>query len=86
MMSTQITLNKNWISSLVRFEPYNQETFKRLLKEKNLTLEQLSEQSGIHIQTLKLWSSGKTRPNLDGLKKLGKFFGVFLYGNWINTP
>ena len=86
MMSTQITLNKNWISSLVRFEPYNQETFKRLLKEKDLTLEQLSEQSGIHIQTLKLWSSGKTRPNLDGLEKLGKFFGVFFYGNWPNTP
>jgi transcriptional regulator with XRE-family HTH domain len=82
MMSTQITLQKDWVSSLVRFEPYSQETFKQLLKERSLTLEELSERSGIHIQTLKLWSSGKTRPNLDGLEKLGEFFGVFLYGNW----
>lgn len=52
------------------------ETFKRLLEERNLTAYQVSKDTGISQATLSDWKIGKSKPKVDKLSVLAKYFGV----------
>ena len=49
----------------------------RLRRENmGLSLSDFARLSGIDKAVLSRWENGKRRPNIDGLMKLAKFFGV----------
>ena len=52
------------------------ETFKRLLEERNVTAYQVSKDTGISQATLSDWKIGKSKPKVDKLSVLAKYFGV----------
>lgn len=52
------------------------ETFKRLLEERNLTSYQVSKDVGISQATLSDWKLGKSKPKVDKLIKIARYFGV----------
>ena len=52
------------------------ETFKRLLDERNLTSYQVSKDIGISQATLSDWKLGKSKPKVDKLIKIARYFGV----------
>ena len=59
------------------------QSLKSLRKEQNLTLEELSEKTGITIATLSNLEKGKNTPHTDTRLKLSKELGVI---NWLDTP
>jgi len=54
-----------------------------LRNQMQLTIPRLSEQTGIPDQTIRQWESGRSRPNIDAVIMLSKFFSCttdFLLG------
>lgn len=54
------------------------QTIKRLRKERGLTQEQLAEQLGVSLMTVRRWEWGDTSPNSNMLLKLTEIFAVSL--------
>lgn len=52
------------------------ETFKRLLDEKGVTAYQVSKDTGISQVVFSEWKKGKSKPKIDKLNILAKYFGV----------
>ena len=52
------------------------ETFKRLLDERNITAYQVSKDTGISQTVFSEWKKGKSKPKVDKLSILAKYFGV----------
>ncbi len=52
------------------------ETFKRLLDERNITAYQVSKDTGISQVVFSEWKKGKSKPKVDKLSILAKYFGV----------
>lgn len=65
-----------------KFESYSAKRLKELRTERGLTQEDVSLQAGIPLPTLKKWELGQRTPAIEGLSKLGKFFGVFFFAEW----
>lgn len=51
-------------------------TFKRLLDERNITAYQVSKDTGISQVVFSEWKKGKSKPKVDKLSILAKYFGV----------
>lgn len=66
----------------LRFESYSPQRLKELRNQAGLSQDQLAEKSGIPLPTLKKWELGQRVPTLEGLSKLGKFFGVYFFAEW----
>ena len=49
---------------------------RELRLERGLSQRALGEIFGVCNQTISFWESGSREPNLDGLLKIAKFFGV----------
>lgn len=47
-----------------------------MLKHKGLTIQELSQQTGINYYTLQKYSSGVREPSIKNARILGKFFNV----------
>ena len=52
------------------------EKFERLLKEHNVTPSQVSKETGIVRSTFTDWKSGRSKPGVEKLYLLAKFFEV----------
>lgn len=52
------------------------EKFSKLLQEKQLSTYRVSKDTGISQQTFSDWKIGKSKPKLDKLQKIAKYFGV----------
>lgn len=52
------------------------ETFKRLLDEKGVTAYRVSKDTGISQVVFSEWKKGKSKPKIDKLNILAKYFGV----------
>ena len=49
---------------------------RRLLIEKDITSQELSDRLGISYSTLTDWINGNTYPRIDSIERLANFFGV----------
>lgn len=49
---------------------------RRLLIEKDITRQELSDRLGISYSTLTDWINGNTYPRIDSIERLANFFGV----------
>lgn len=58
------------------------EKFNKLLEERNMTVKQLSMETGIPITTIYEWVNGRVEPSLKYVRTLNKYFkldsGYFL--------
>ena len=52
------------------------EKLKELRLEAGLSQRKLGEKLGVCNQTVSFWESGSREPDLDGLLKIAKYFGV----------
>jgi repressor LexA len=52
------------------------ETFKKLLDERNITAYQVSKDTGISQVVFSEWKKSKSKPKVDKLSILAKYFGV----------
>lgn len=52
------------------------EKFSKLLQERQLSTYRVFKDTGISQQTFSDWKKGKSKPKLDKLKKLAKYFDV----------
>ena len=52
------------------------ETFKKLLEERGVTAAQVARETGLSQTVFSEWKSGKSKPKIDKLYKLAKYFGV----------
>lgn len=66
----------------LRFESYSPQRLVELRNQTGLTQDQFCIQAGIPLATLKKWELGQRTPNLEGLSKLGKFFGIYFFAEW----
>ncbi|MBF2051931.1 MAG: helix-turn-helix transcriptional regulator [Candidatus Sericytochromatia bacterium] len=66
----------------LRFESYSTQRLRELIDDSGLSLVKVAEDAGIPLPTLKKWVLGQRTPTLEGLSKLGKFFGVYFFAEW----
>ena len=52
------------------------QNIRRLLIEKDITRQELSDRLGISYSTLTDWINGNTYPRIDSIERLANFFGV----------
>lgn len=52
------------------------ETFKKLLSERNLTAYQVAKDTGLSQTMFSDWKHGKSKPKVDKLSILAKYFDV----------
>lgn len=52
------------------------ETFKRLLEERNLTAYRVAKDTGLSQTMFSEWKKGKSKPKVDKLSILAKYFDV----------
>lgn len=52
------------------------EKFEELLKLHNVTAYEVSKNTGIIASTFSDWKSGRSKPGVEKLAKLAKYFGV----------
>ena len=64
-----------------KFVVFSAELLKAWRKEKGFTQLTFSQATGIAFQTIKTWELG-VKPDMAGLGKLGRFFGVYFYAPW----
>lgn len=69
-----------------KFEEFSPERLREMREKRNLTREQLAQASGIPEPTLIKWELGLRTPNLEGLSKLGEYFGVYFFAGWQKAP
>lgn len=67
----------------MRYEPFRPDVLKGLRAEKGIkTQRDLSEKSGIPLDTIKRIESGQFTPSHETLRQLGKFFDLYFYVEW----
>jgi transcriptional regulator with XRE-family HTH domain len=74
-----MNINADCLNGLKKFEPYSAENLKAILKDRGLTIERASRESGIAFSSMLKWTSGHSRPNYDNMLALGRFFQVYFY-------
>lgn len=50
--------------------------FEELLRNKNVTVYRVSKETGIPVSTFTDWKTGKSKPQVDKLKKIADYFDV----------
>jgi len=67
----------------MRYEPFRADVLKALRAEKRINSQrELSELSGVPLDTIKRIESGQFMASHETMRKLGRFFGLFFYAEW----
>lgn len=67
----------------MRIEPFSPKMLKRLREEQGLNSQrEFAEVSGIPESTIKKIEAGISKPSIDTMSQLGKFFNLYFYADW----
>lgn len=64
------SIHNTWLSMSL------QDRLKELRKERGLSQQELADQIGIHVNSIKKYETGQAQPSIDGLRRIAQAFQV----------